>query len=670
MNTLLAPAFAILDRFKYAGKFAIVGLLFATLTTVLLTQLIAGQLGTIAATRQALTGAEALPRLAALTRDLQQHRGMSTSAAAGNQSLVAGIAAKRADVDRQLADIDAFATRTQDALDISSRLATLKSQWASVSTSAGTPTEVFQRHTDLIESVRALQEHVGDSSKLVLEPDVTAFHLGDIAINLAPVLAEFHARVRGLGARSLADGALSADEAEQLATPLYAIRDLRERTVRSLAVIKAADAALASRIESQVAALAGAEENVHRAVQETRAGRTMTSQEFFTLASDPVDKSLALVGAVIPALEDNVRARMAAEQRRLFAEVAIVVVAAALIIYLAVGFFVATRRSVAALVKAAGACSAGDFSHRVRVDGRDEMAAIGDGFNRMADSVGGLVRELQAGVNTLSGACVKLSEASRQVAAGSEQQSSAAQGTASSVEQLSVSISSVSESVQETVAASERARELSVSGEMLARDTAREIGYMADAVRASTQTIERLSEHSSRVSGIVRVIRDVADQTNLLALNAAIEAARAGELGRGFAVVADEVRKLAERTATATTEIAQVIDSIEKGTRDSVAGIQSVGTCVESGVSHAQRAAAALVEIQEGASTTLERIATIAAATREQRSASHDIASSVESIAQMVDRNDQAVRDINAVVIDVEQQVHQVAALTGRFKVA
>ena len=89
---------------------------------------------------------------------------------------------------------------------------------------------------------------------------------------------------------------------------------------------------------------------------------------------------------------------------------------------------------------------------------------------------------------------------------------------------------------------------------------------MSEKTSETAAGVEQLNERTAQIGGIVRLIKEIADQTNLLALNAAIEAARAGEQGRGFAVVADEVRKLAERTGSATSEIATLVSAIQDET--------------------------------------------------------------------------------------------------------
>ena len=83
---------------------------------------------------------------------------------------------------------------------------------------------------------------------------------------------------------------------------------------------------------------------------------------------------------------------------------------------------------------------------------------------------------------------------------------------------------------------------------------------------AANEGMVTLSQTAQQISGVLKLIRDIASQTNLLALNATIEAARAGQAGRGFAVVASEVKSLAVQTAQATEEISTQILAIQNCT--------------------------------------------------------------------------------------------------------
>jgi methyl-accepting chemotaxis protein len=159
------------------------------------------------------------------------------------------------------------------------------------------------------------------------------------------------------------------------------------------------------------------------------------------------------------------------------------------------------------------------------------------------------------------------------------------------------------------------AEEMSASIAEIARSASRASTVAAEAVeraRTATGTVEALGTSSVEIGQVIKVITSIAQQTNLLALNATIEAARAGEAGKGFAVVANEVRDLAAATATATDEIGQLIEAIQ---RDSAG------------------AAAALTEVGEVIVTINEIQATIAAAVEEQTATTNEISRSVTEAA-------------------------------------
>jgi methyl-accepting chemotaxis protein len=79
------------------------------------------------------------------------------------------------------------------------------------------------------------------------------------------------------------------------------------------------------------------------------------------------------------------------------------------------------------------------------------------------------------------------------------------------------------------------------------------------------------SSATSKASDMLELIKQVAQKTNMLALNAAIEAMRVGEAGKGFQVVANEVKALAMSTRDAAMEIADQIAMME-GANQSVVG--------------------------------------------------------------------------------------------------
>jgi methyl-accepting chemotaxis protein len=311
----------------------------------------------------------------------------------------------------------------------------------------------------------------------------------------------------------------------------------------------------------------------------------------------------------------------------------------------------------------------GDFRKRIQVRANDEVGRTGNTINNLIDSLQTAFSALLRNTEQLDKASAELAELSGRVASASEKTSDSSSDMAASVEEMTASITQVGENAKETSKNAESVMELSQSGATIVNKTVVEMQNMSRAVQSSSETIAELGKQSEQISGIVQTIKDVADQTNLLALNAAIEAARAGEQGRGFAVVADEIRKLAERTTSATTEIAAMISAIQESAHTAVSSMTHAATMVSEGVSLAEQAGEAIGKIAQGASQAQVRVADITAALSEQSSASHQIAEQVEKVAQATDENSEAAKSSSAAADNIAKLAVTMRETMARFKV-
>ena len=295
----------------------------------------------------------------------------------------------------------------------------------------------------------------------------------------------------------------------------------------------------------------------------------------------------------------------------------------------------------------ANAVAAGDLSMEIEVTRADEKSLL-VAIHRMQQSLRKTIRELTGNAQGVASAAEQLASASQQVASSSARQSDAASSMASAVQQMTVSINQVSDSAGEAREVTMETGRLSDTGGHVIVKTVTEIQTIATAMAEAARTINAVGDSSNSISTIVQVIKEVADQTNLLALNAAIEAARAGEQGRGFAVVADEVRKLAERSARATTDIGDMIRSMQSSAGAAVRTMEDAVKRVDGGVSLASQAGVSMGEISGGTGRVVAAVNDISNALKEQSSVSNEISANVERIAQMSEENSAATQQAHA----------------------
>jgi len=497
---------------------------------------------------------------------------------------------------------------------------------------------------DLATALNTLITEAGNTSNLILDPDLDSFYVMDALVVQLP------------------NALVTAAQAE---VPTQA--DTANGRV-------AEHALLAGGLSSRAGALSGdantAVANTERAQLESELGALIAASEaadtLHTQIADGLDNPQPVEGAdfaaaagaavdpTVKALDALLSSRVAHLSGTQRVILIVSVVALLLALWGVTGVITLTRREAETTVKAVEALAAGDLRERNLPDGSDEFGDIGRSLHvaigtlrDMLNSIGEDAVTLAAASEEMSASSIAIAEAAQHTSARAGTATQAAQEVYSHVDSLSAASTQFGASIGEIAHNASEAARVATSATELARET--------------TLTVDQLSRSSAEITDVIGLIRAVAEQTNLLALNATIEAARAGDAGKGFAVVANEVKDLAQQTASATADITDRVNQIQSDGAAAASAIGQIASVIDQ-INEFQTSIAGAVEEQSATAVEISQRAAEAAA-----SAGH-ISESVTAVADTAQTTSGSASDSRTASEELAQMSTQLQTMVAHFQ--
>lgn len=258
-----------------------------------------------------------------------------------------------------------------------------------------------------------------------------------------------------------------------------------------------------------------------------------------------------------------------------------------------------------------GEISKGNMNVVIDVNFVGDFKNIKESMDNIAHNMNNTLTRISVATEQVNSGAVQVADSAQALASGATEQASTIQQLSASIEQIATQVQVNTNNAQEADATSTESGKEVVAGNSM--------------MQQMVSAVQNIEESFMKISGIIKVIDDIAFQTNILALNAAVEAARAGAAGKGFAVVAEEVRNLAAKSAEAAKQTTELINNSQKN--------------VLTGHEIAKNTAESFARISEKSMLVEQLIKNIATASSEQSLAIMQVKEGVEQISSVVQMN-------------------------------
>jgi len=700
------------NRLKILHKIIISGLVFALPICILLYYMVSGFNNNIDFARMEIWGSRLLTPLTRLAELIPEHQLSVRLYLQGDTSAQEKIDVLAKKIDESFAILNTEGKKYEKALRIDEK--SLKARemenihysrilkiWEELSKSYKSNSTVQNdvEHETLLQPVQALIKRIGDTSNMVLDPDLDSYYMMNVAIVTMPKTLGKLSEFLLFGESVIFKGFRSREDMVKFSVFAAMLEEDLENVRQNIATALREDKNYYGTSNSLQA-------NMPPSLSQYESSVTPFLVVLKRFANDP-DSKISVAEFMEPArtlLDAGAQLREVSFQElqillskridnfsnkkfiALSLSLIALILAAMIILVISRGI----TRSLGEVIDIAGEIAAGNIQQAV--ESLEAMGKSGLDLSNEAEhspgqnkneiiqlfqAISTMTSNLDALLTQVRKSGIQVTSSSTQIAAAARQLEATVAEQASSINEVSATSKEISATAQEFAKTMNRVAEMSSMAAALATGSMTSLSdinatmkMLLENTTDSFGKLRTVDEKMGNITQVITTITKVANQINLLSLNAAIEAEKAGEYGTGFSVVAREIRRLADQTAVAAIDIEVLIIETQGAMKE---GMSAVETYTDQTMTSTEKIAEISVDLLRAIEHTQELVPQFESANQGMQVQSQSAAQISEAMGQLNESAKQtrdSLVEFKGVTEQLNEAVRDLQSEVARFSIS
>jgi len=332
-------------------------------------------------TQQEMHGLEYISKVIPLESLIARHRGVTSLYLNGDANASNQLNTIRENIREGFVELEKIEAIYGEELNTQEYAEALKKSWNEVveftQSSQVTPKSSFDMHTDVVEETVALIHHVGNTSNLILDPELDSYYLMSLLVITLPDFSEYTGILRAKGSTYVAENDVDKSGKVEVAVLREKVKSLEKELGESLDVIykNAEHPELEADLSKEHFAVSDKVKEFQTLVNQRVEGGTDTvsSTQVFSSGTEVISAMEKLREKVEHSLRVLLQARI--DARTLERNVSLTVISVILAISILVGVSI-TRlitKSLSEILSVFKAIAQGDYSSELKDISKDEI---------------------------------------------------------------------------------------------------------------------------------------------------------------------------------------------------------------------------------------------------------------------------------------------------------